>query len=99
MPGSFFLVIIQHPGKMIKIRAGELAHRIVFDHFPGAGKARSASERPQSRMRSRWDYGVLNNCLYVNRGVNYRTYNLEKERSELRAMNTVQRGKYYGSDV
>ena len=59
---------------MIKIRDGEFDHRIVFDHFPGAGKERSASERPQSRMRSIWDYGVLNNCLCVKIGVNYRNY-------------------------
>ena len=40
-----------------EIRSGELAHRDVFDHFFGADKARSASERPQSRMRSIWDAG------------------------------------------
>ena len=55
LKGLFLFVFIQHPGKMIKIRTGELAHRDVFDHFPGADKARSASERPQSRMRSIWD--------------------------------------------
>ena len=48
-------VIIQHPGKKIKIRSGELARRIVFDLFSGADKARSDSGRPQSRMRSIWD--------------------------------------------
>lgn len=41
-----FFVTIQHTGKMIKIRAGELAHRNVFDHFSRADKARSASESP-----------------------------------------------------
>ena len=36
---SPYFLIIQHPGKKIKIRYGELAHRNVFDLFSGADKA------------------------------------------------------------
>ena len=38
------MIIIQHPGKKIKIRSGELAHQNVFDLFSWADKARSDSE-------------------------------------------------------
>ena len=54
----FFLFFSAHR-KKVKIRAGELAHRNVFDLFSGADKARSASGRPQSRMRNIRDCGVL----------------------------------------
>ena len=39
------MIIIQHPGKKIKIRSGELALRNVFELFSGADKAQSASGR------------------------------------------------------
>jgi hypothetical protein len=39
---------------------GELAHRADFEHFPGADKARSASERPTVKNAERSEHGVLN---------------------------------------
>ena len=53
-------VSIQHPGKTSQNLNGELAHRADFEHFPGADKARSASERPTVKNAQRSEHGVLN---------------------------------------
>ena len=66
MKGLFLFVFIQHPGKMIKIRTGELAHRDVFDHFSGADKARveptglePMTSRTSSGRSSQLSYGSV----------------------------------------
>jgi hypothetical protein len=43
---------------------GELAHRADFEHFPGADKARSASERPTVKNAQRSEHEVLNRYLF-----------------------------------
>ena len=44
--------------RQVRKQTGELVHRAVSGLFPGADKARSASGRLQSRMRSIWDVGA-----------------------------------------
>jgi hypothetical protein len=53
------------PHKDVWDQDGELAHHPDPEHLYGADKARSDSGRPKSRMRSIWDFEVLNNKSWV----------------------------------